>query len=142
MNDSEILKLADQVLSQEPGWRKSRFTTRVKLAFARAVEAAVLERVRNEEGESNEKPAAAQNRVKELREALEQVVLNPCEQAYWLYSVEQSLSTPDDFSALDAVLKAERERVAQMILNGSFLHTEAPVAIWAREIAAAIRSMT
>ncbi len=49
--------------------------------------------------------------------------------------------TTDD-SALQERLKHERERVAQMIMNGSFLHTEAPVAIRAREVAAAIRSMT
>lgn len=53
-----------------------------------------------------------------------------------------ALALPTDDTALQARLKDEREKVAQMILNGSFLHTEAPVAIWAREVAAAIRRMT
>ena len=39
------------------------------------------------------------------------------------------------------VRRAERERVAQMILNGRFLHDESPAAQFAKEVAAAIRAM-
>ena len=39
-------------------------------------------------------------------------------------------------------LAAERERVAQMILNGRFLHDAAPTAVFAKECAAAIRRMS
>ena len=42
---------------------------------------------------------------------------------------------------LDEVRRAERERVAQMILNGRFLHDESPAAQFAKEVAAAIRAM-
>ena len=37
---------------------------------------------------------AAQLRIKELREALEDVALNPSESAYWLFGVEQALAAP------------------------------------------------
>ena len=63
---------------------------------------------------------------------------------YYLLGIEdrdEALELPDGTAALDARLKEERERVAQMVLNGAFLHTDAPVAIWAREVAAAIREM-
>ena len=39
------------------------------------------------------------------------------------------------------VRRAERERVAQMILDGRFLHDESPAAQFAKEVAAAIRAM-
>ena len=42
---------------------------------------------------------------------------------------------------LAEVRRAERERVAQMILNGRFLHDESPAAQFAKEVAAAIRAM-
>ena len=42
---------------------------------------------------------------------------------------------------LDEVRRAERERVAQMILNGRFLHDESPAAQFAKEVATAIRAM-
>ena len=48
-------------------------------------------------------------------------------------------TTPE--SALSEVRKAERERVAKMILNGRFLHDQAPTALFAKEVAAAIRAM-
>ena len=39
------------------------------------------------------------------------------------------------------VRRAEREQVAQMILNGRFLHDESPAAQFAKEVANAIRAM-
>ena len=51
-----------------------------------------------------------------------------------------ALST-DNTQILDEVRRAERERVAQMILNGRFLHDESPAAQFAKEVAAAIRAM-
>ena len=42
---------------------------------------------------------------------------------------------------LAEVRRAERERVAQMILDGRFLHDESPAAQFAKEVAAAIRAM-
>ena len=50
--------------------------------------------------------------------------------------------TPTDSTQiLDEVRRAERELVAQMILNGRFLHDESPAAQFAKEVAAAIRAM-
>ena len=83
--------------------------------------------------------AAAQARESKLREALE-LIYNGSTPAKAI--ARFALKAHTDDSALMERLAQERERVAQMILNGSFLHTEAPVAIWAREVAAAIRSMT
>ena len=52
------------------------------------------------------------------------------------------LATPTDSTQILAeVRRAERERVAQMILNGRFLHDESPAAQFAKEVAAAIRAM-
>ena len=48
-----------------------------------------------------------------------------------LYTAEQVL----------AACRAERERCAVMLLNGSFLHDQAPAALFAKEAAAAIRKM-
>ena len=47
----------------------------------------------------------------------------------------------DSTQILAEVRRAERERVAQMILNGRFLHDESPAAQFAKEVAAAIRAM-
>lgn len=47
----------------------------------------------------------------------------------------------DSTQILTEVRRAERERVAQMILNGRFLHDESPAAQFAKEVAAAIRAM-
>jgi hypothetical protein len=99
--------------------------------------------------------AAAQADNARLREALEQAKVAVeygydaarCHSAFELIhtaqvAIVQALAAQPDHAALDARLAQERERVAQMVLNGAFLHTEAPVAIWAREVAAAIRRMT
>lgn len=51
-----------------------------------------------------------------------------------------ALST-DSTQILAEVRRAERERVAQMILSGRFLHDESPAAQFAKEVAAAIRAM-
>ena len=47
----------------------------------------------------------------------------------------------DSTQILDEMRRAERERVAKMILNGRFLHDESPAAQFAKEVAAAIRAM-
>lgn len=51
-----------------------------------------------------------------------------------------------DTSALEAIVKKAgevmREKAAQMLLNGNFLHDQAPGAILAREAAKAIRALT
>jgi predicted nucleic acid-binding Zn-ribbon protein len=93
--------------------------------------------------------AAAQTQIAQLREALETISdgENWGEDGCWESSsypdeiAMEALAAPTDTAALDARLKEERERVAHMILNGAFLHTDAPVAVWAREVAAAIREM-
>ena len=52
------------------------------------------------------------------------------------------LKRTNDSTQISAeVRQAERERVAQMILNGRFLHDESPAAQFAKEVAAAIRAM-
>lgn len=56
--------------------------------------------------------------------------------------LKEALAIPTDSTqVLDEVRRAERERVAQMILNGRFLHDESPAAQFAKEVAAAIRAM-
>jgi hypothetical protein len=85
-------------------------------------------------GVRDENLAASQAREQVLRDALVEVC-----RTHGIH--HEALDKQSDDSALDARLVAERERVAQMVLNGAFLHTEAPVAIWAREVADAIRGM-
>lgn len=54
----------------------------------------------------------------------------------------KALAIPaDNTQILEEVRRAERERVAQMILNGRFLHDESPAAQFAKEVAAATRAM-
>ena len=52
----------------------------------------------------------AQARIKELREALEKRMAS---ENRWPDYIIEALATPDDSSALDAALKAERERIAE-----------------------------
>ncbi len=92
--------------------------------------------------------AAGQSREAKLREAMLSVLCDPEGVPCFSGSdgdravIAEALALPTDDAALKERLKEEREKVAQMIMNGSFLHTEAPVAIWAKEVSAAIRSMT
>lgn len=93
--------------------------------------------------------AASQAREQRLREELETIVagwscgnIRDSDSLRKLADLNRKLALHTDDTALQERLKEERERVAQMVLNGSFLHTEAPVAIWAREVAAAIGRMT
>jgi lipase chaperone LimK len=59
-----------------------------------------------------------------------------------LVEIRAALAIPTDSTQiLDEVRRAERERCAQMILNGRFLHDESPAAQFAKEVAAAIRAM-
>ncbi len=99
----------------------------------------LLDNWKTSQGVTEDQLAAAQARESKLREALE-LIYNGSTPAKAI--ARFALKAHTDDSALLERLAQERERVAQMILNGSFLHTEAPVAIWAREVAAAIRSMT
>lgn len=56
--------------------------------------------------------------------------------------LKEALAIPTNSTQiLDEVRRAERERVAQMILNGRFLHDESPAALFAKEVATAIRAM-
>ena len=61
------------------------------------------------------------------------------------YELAENMNTlaipTDSTQILDEVRRAERERVAQMILNGRFLHDESPAAQFAKEVAEAIRAM-
>ena len=61
---------------------------------------------------------------------------------YELAENMNALSIPTDSTQILAeVRRAERERVAQMILNGRFLHDESPPALFAKEVAVAILAM-
>ena len=61
---------------------------------------------------------------------------------YELAENMNTLAIPTDSTQILAeVRKQERERVAQMILNGRFLHDESPAAQFAKEVAEAIRAM-
>ena len=55
---------------------------------------------------------------------------------------KEALAIPTDSTQILAeVRRVERERIAQMVLNGRFLHDESPAALFAKEVAAAIRAM-
>lgn len=69
-------------------------------------------------------------------------VINPDSACAKYELAENRNATPTDSTQILAeVRRAERERVAQMILNGRFLHDESPAALFAKEVAAAIRAM-
>lgn len=42
--------------------------------------------------------------------------------------------------AVDGAVAAEREACAKIVEGGSFLHDQAPAAVWARQVAALIRA--
>ena len=89
-----------------------------------------------------EQVAAQAAAIEKLREALIAGWSPQCEfyDARKLADDALALST-DSTQILNEVRRAERERVAQMILNGRFLHDESPAAQFAKEVAAAIRAM-
>lgn len=103
----------------------------------------LLDNWKTSQGVTEDQLAAAQaresKRLKTISDEATAIAFYGDQPPQWMLNL---IALPTDDSALLERLAQERERVAQMILNGSFLHTEAPVAIWAREVAAAIRSMT
>ena len=93
--------------------------------------------------ESMKETIAAQAAVIEkLREALIAGWSLQCDFDDARQLADDALAIPTDSTQILAeVRRAERERVAQMILNGRFLHDESPAAQFAKEVAAAIRAM-
>ena len=97
---------------------------------------------RTEEERLREQVAAQAAVIEKLREALIAGWSLQCDFDDARRLADDALAIPTDSTQiLDEVRRAERELVAQMILNGRFLHDESPAAQFAKEVAAAIRAM-
>ena len=139
---TEITKLREQVAAQAA--EIARLKT-VPMKYRRMQFNAELQ---EEVARLREQVKAQAAVIEKLREAMELIAtgeeVNGCIPSLgWAVDIaDEALSiSTDSTQILAEARRAERERVAQMILNGRFLHDESPAALFAKEVAAAIRAM-